>query len=86
MTDSPSVSRWTRFKKGYATLAVLVLNTILLVVAVEIVAAIINAVHPPHTTLAETTEQYKQRMLHMSYYYSQATLETMIDYGILIGL
>ena len=60
-----------RLPRLYSTLAVLLLNTVVLLLLVELVAVVLTTLNPPATTQAETVEEFKQRMLRLSYYYTQ---------------
>lgn len=62
---------WGRFTRGYTALAVIVFNTLVIILLIEGAAALINTVRPPRSQLAETLEEYKQRMLRHSYYATQ---------------
>ncbi len=67
--DEPTI--WKRFSKFYTTLSVIVFNTLLVLVLVEGGATLINILHPPPTSLAETSLQYQTRMANRPYYRDQ---------------
>jgi hypothetical protein len=71
MPNPSSPTWWQRFVRLYTMLGIVVLNTLVVVFVIEGAAALINKLDPPNT-LAETTAEYKTRMVNMEYYRSQA--------------
>src|SRR5512145_1382284 len=60
-----------RFGAAYRTVALLVLNTLVLLLVIEVVSALILAARPAEPTLAQRVQTFKDKMLRLEYYYGQ---------------
>lgn len=60
-----------RLARWYSGLALIVLNTLVIILLIEGAAAVLNTINPPRSELAETIKEYKARMLRHSYYSTQ---------------
>ncbi len=65
-----NVSLWQRLSRGYTLIGVLLLNTLVLMLVLELIAHTILALRPT-TTLEQSIADFKAKMLNLEYYAGQ---------------
>jgi lysophospholipase L1-like esterase len=70
MTQHSSTSAWRQITHAYQLIGVLLLNTLVLVIVLELMANVILVLRPT-TTLAQSIAEFKAKMLNLDYYAGQ---------------